>query len=101
MTDRPKVRIDQESLTFAELADIEDATGQTFAALSTSSNGRMMAALVWVTVRRTDPAFTYAQALAYGPGDIEQVPDDPEAPGANGGAKPPALAVSGDSIRLT
>jgi hypothetical protein len=93
---REKVLIDQATLTFADLADVEEATGMSLSELFEKSQSRGMAALVWVTVRRTNPAFTIAEAMQYGPNDIENVEDqDPEVPGVSDGATPPKLRVSG------
>jgi hypothetical protein len=95
---REKVLIDQASLTFADLADIEEQLGVSLSDLFEKSQARGMAALVWVTVRRTNPDFTFAEAMAYGPTDIETVDDtDPEVPGVSDGATPRRLGVSGVS----
>jgi hypothetical protein len=97
-----KVRIDQATLTFAELGDIEDELGASLSALFEKGQARAMAAIVWVTVRRNDPTFTYQQALQYGPADIENTEDaDPEAPSANDGAPPLKLHASGGSAPST
>lgn len=101
MTDRAKVRIDQATLTFAELADIEETLGVSLSGLFESSQAKGMAALVWITVRRNDPAFTYDDALQYGPADLDNVDADPEALGAVNGAVPQNSPVSGDSIPVT
>jgi hypothetical protein len=95
---RAKVMIDQATLTFADLADIEEHLGVSLSALFEKSQARGMAALVWVTLRRTDPTFTFEQAMTYGPNDIENLEDtDPEAPGANDGATPLRSLASGGS----
>jgi hypothetical protein len=93
------VTIDQATLTFADLADIEEHLGVSLSALFERSQARGMAALVWVTVRRTDPTFTFEQAMTYGPNDIENLEEDkdPEAPGANDGATPLRSLASGGS----
>jgi hypothetical protein len=99
---REKVLIDQATMTFADLAAVEEETGMSLSELFEKSQSRGMAALVWVTVRRTNPEFTLADAMAYGPGDIENVGDtDPEAPAVSDGGKPRALRVSGGSTRAT
>jgi hypothetical protein len=93
---REKVLIDQATLTFADLADVEEQLGLSLSDLFEKSQARGMAALVWVTVRRHDPTFTFAQAMEYGPNDIENVEaDTPEVPGASDGATPPRLLASG------
>lgn len=103
MTNTRKVVIDQASLTFAELADIEEQLGRSLSSLFETSQARGMAALVWITIRRTDPMFTYEQALQLGPSNIEnlEVDPDPEGPGANGGATLLSSAVSGGSAPTT
>jgi hypothetical protein len=99
---RAKVLIDQATLTFADLAEIEEQLGVSLSDLFEKSQARGMAALVWVTVRRSEPTFTFAQAMEYGPNDIETVEDtDPEVPGVSDGATPRRLAGPGESIRLT
>jgi len=98
---REKVRIDQASLTFGDLADIEDVLGLALSDVFEKSQSKGMAALVWVTVRRTDPTFTYEQALQYGPGDVENVEPDPEAQRANDGATQLRSLASGDSTPVT
>lgn len=95
---RPKVRLDQSSLTFADLADIEELLGASLSTLFEKSQARGMAALVWVTVRRTDPDFTLEQAMQYGPGDIENVDADPEVLGVTVGATPLVSLASGASL---
>lgn len=93
---REKVLIDQATMTFADLAAVEEETGMSLSELFEKSQARGMAALVWVTVRRTQEAFTLAEAMQYGPGDIENIGDDsPEVPGASDGAPPPRLLASG------
>ena len=94
---RSKVLIDQASLTFADLADVEELLGLSLSDLFEKSQARGMAALVWVTVRRTDPTFTLEQAMEYGPNDIENVEADTEGevPGVSDGAMPPRLRASG------
>jgi hypothetical protein len=102
VSDREKVLIDQATMTFADLAAVEEETGMSLSELFERSQSRGMAALVWVTVRRTNPEFTLAEAMLYGPSDIENVGDtDPEVPGADDGAKPRPLRVSGGSTRPT
>jgi hypothetical protein len=94
---REKVLIDQASMTFADLADVEEQLGLSLSDLFEKSQARGMAALVWVTVRRTDPTFTFEQAMAYGPNDLEHVEADTEGevPGASDGATLPRLRASG------
>jgi hypothetical protein len=97
MTERAKVRIDQASLTFGELAEVEEVLGASLSDLFTRSQARGMAALVWITVRRTDPEFTFDAALQYGPNDIDTGDPDPVAPSVSDGATPlnsPALGAS-------
>jgi hypothetical protein len=102
MTERTKVALDQATLTFAELADVEEQLGQSLSDIFEHSQARGMAALVWITVRRTDPTFTYEAALQYGPADIVDMGSpDPEAQGANDGATPLVSLASGTSTRTT
>lgn len=102
MTTHEKVIIDQSSLTFEELADIEETMGSSLSGLFESSQARAMAALVWITKRRTDPTFTFQQAMKFGPANIENLDNEaPEAPGANGGATQPTSHASGGSAPPT
>lgn len=98
-----KVVIDQATLTFAELADIEETIGLSLSDVFEKSQARGMAALVWITKRRDDASFTYEQALQYGPADVENLEDTegPEAPSANGGAMPHSSPASGASAPTT
>jgi hypothetical protein len=100
-TQRAKVRIDQATLTFAELADIEEQLGTSLSDVFEKSQARGMAALVWITLRRDDPTFTYEQALQYGPGDLEEMTPDPEVQGAATGATQQNSHANGTSTPQT
>lgn len=101
MTEHEKVRIDQASLTFAELADIEEQLGTSLSGLFEKSQARGMAALVWVTKRRDNPEFSFEEAMQYRAGDIENVDDSPEVSSASNGDTPPKSHVSGASTPST
>jgi hypothetical protein len=93
-----KIRVDSADLTLGEMAEVADAAGDVEGA---GANFRYTAALAWVTKRRTDPAYTYADALRLRMGDLDLVDADPEAlSGANGDAPPLSLA-SGTSLPPT
>jgi hypothetical protein len=74
-----RIRVDSSDLTLGEMAEVADAAGDVEGA---GANFRYTAALAWVTKRRTDPAFTYA---------------DPELPGGANGDAPPLSLASGTS----
>ena len=58
--------IDINSLTIAEVVEIEDRTGMPMDALGQSDKpkGRMLQALAYITKRREDPEFTWEMAGA-------------------------------------
>lgn len=88
MTER--IRVDADDLTLGELAEATDIAGDIKTA---GDNFRNTAALAWVTKRRTDPTFTFEDALKLKMGDIEIVSADPEVPSDGNGVMPlPSLA---------
>ena len=66
MADNELFNIDINSLTIAEVVEIEDRTGQPLDALGQSDKpkGRMLQALAYITKRREDPDFTWEMAGA-------------------------------------
>ena len=65
MTDVAELfNIDINSLTIAEVVEIEDRTGMPLDALGQADKpkGRMLQALAYITKRRDDPAFTWEMA---------------------------------------
>ena len=65
MTDAAELfNIDINSLTIAEVVEIEDRTGMPLDALGQSDKpkGRMLQALAYITKRREDPAYTWEMA---------------------------------------
>lgn len=64
MADAEKIEFDLNALTFGDLCDIEDAIGEsaTQSLIGGKPTMKAMAAAVWVTKRRSDPAFTFEQA---------------------------------------
>ena len=56
--------VDINSLTIAEVVEIEDRTGMPLDALGQADTpkGRMLQALAWISKRREDPDFTWAMA---------------------------------------
>jgi hypothetical protein len=65
MTDATELfNIDINSLTIAEVVEIEDRTGMPLDALGQSDKpkGRMLQALAYITKRREDPAYTWEMA---------------------------------------
>lgn len=95
--DRPKLRLDQESLTFRELAEIEETLGAPLDVLFEHSRARPMAALAWIIRRREDPEFSFEDALDLGPGDLEMEESLPEVPSGATTAPRPKSPESGAS----
>jgi len=61
-----EITINPDELTIADVADIEDAVGRPIGELFTgktdSPQGRALQALVWISMRRNDPSFTFEDA---------------------------------------
>ena len=57
-------KVDINSLTIAEVVEIEDRTGMPLDALGQADKpkGRMLQALAWISKRREDPDFTWEMA---------------------------------------
>lgn len=94
-----KLRVDMADLTFGELAEAAEMLGAPIADLiGGTGHFRYVAAVVCVTVRRTDPTFTLDQALRMRTSDVELVDStsDPEASAGSNGAGPALLPASGD-----
>jgi len=93
-----RIRVEMADLTLRELAQV----GKLLAprALGDVMTGpdqpEAIAALVCVIKQRTDPTFTYEQALDLHMGDVEFVA--PESNGDGGGMTPLPSPASGDSI---
>ena len=101
-----RLRVDQSELTLGELADIEDALGCSLATAFDRSTARAIAALVWVTRKRTVPDFTLADALTMRMDQLDIVTPDSsdgrgEAAGGTNGVSPPESPGSGNSTRST
>jgi len=66
MADNELFNIDINSLTIAEVVEIEDRTGQPLDALGQADKpkGRMLQALALISKRREDPEFTWEMAGA-------------------------------------
>lgn len=60
------ITINPDELTIADVADIEDAVGrpigELFTGESSAPQGRALQALVWISMRRDDPSFTWEDA---------------------------------------
>jgi len=99
-----KLRVDQADVTLAELADIETALGASLGVAFAESSARAIAAVAWVTARRADPTFTFAQAMQLRMADLDIVtPEDGpgEAPGGGNGTSPHASPEPGPSTPPT
>jgi hypothetical protein len=90
-----KIVVDASELTLREMAELSAVAGDFEAP---GSNFRFTAALAWAMKRRTDPDFTFEQALDLKMGDLDIVGEaDPEVLAANIGGKPPASVEPGPS----
>lgn len=91
-----KVRLDIADLTLGELADVTELLGAGLQdALTGTSQPRAMAAIAYVLTRRTDPTFTFEQALGLRMADLEVVNPDPEVPAGDNGAERVLSPASG------
>ena len=72
--------VDINSLTIAEVVEIEDRTGMPLDALGQADKpkGRMLQALAWISKRREDPDFTWEMAgeLKINPEQTDPGPTD-------------------------
>lgn len=93
MTD--KIRVDVSDLSLEEMAEALEAMGDVDEK-SKGFNFRQTAALAWVTIKRTNPEFTYEQALKMKIGELDIVEAPPEVPGGATGVVPPLSAVPGE-----
>jgi hypothetical protein len=89
----PKVRVDVSDMTLGEMAEALEASGGNTDA--PGFNFRQMAAMAWVMKRRTEPDYTYEDALKLKMGDIDVVDQDPEVRGGVIGVMPPESLVPG------
>lgn len=97
-----KLKVDMQQLTLRELSDARDVLdGTSLADVMQTDQWRGTAVLAYLTKRRTDPGFTFDQALDLRMADIELVNPDPEAQGAPNGAEPQSPPESGDSTPPT
>lgn len=62
--DTPEISIDIDDLTVGEIEEIEDILETSFDSLSKegAKKGKFMRAIAWVSVRRTNPDFTWEDA---------------------------------------
>lgn len=84
-----RLRVDASALTLAEHAEaaqaMSDYTGKP------GESFYQLAALAWIVRRRTEPDYTYADALTLTMADLELVTDAGEASAADNGGAPPSL----------
>lgn len=93
-------RIDPSELSLREMGEIAQLLNAPLSDVLTGLRQHEgIAAAAWIVIRRTDPTFTYEQALDLRPmRDIEMVNEAPssEAPaGGSGDAPPSSLAPGG------
>lgn len=68
-----QLTIDANALTLADVEAVEEVTGQPLAVIFSgdSLTAKALSALVWVTQRRVDPAFTLDDARALRLSDVD------------------------------
>jgi len=98
-----KLRVDASDLTLGELAQVGELLGMSLTdAMSGTGQARGIAAIACVVARRTDPSFSFDQALALRMSELDLVEQpDPEVPSASNGDSPRALPALGHSIPRT
>jgi hypothetical protein len=92
-----RLRVDMADLTFEELAVAGELVGVPLHELMGGpGHFRYVAAVVCVTMRRTDPDFTLDQAMRMRPADVELVDSSSsEQSAGSNGAGPALLPASG------
>jgi hypothetical protein len=92
-----KLRVDMADLTFEELAVAGELVGVPLHELMGGpGHFRYVAAVVCVTMRRTDPDFTLDQAMRMRPADVELVDSSSsEQSAGSNGAGPALLPAAG------
>ena len=92
-----KLRVDMADLTFEELAVAGELVGVALVELMGGpGHFRYVAAVVCVTMRRTDPDFTLDQAMRMRPSDVELVDSSSsEQSAGSNGAGPALLPAAG------
>ncbi len=71
----PAPALDLTNLTLGETAEIEELTGQAVTAMAddTAPKAKLMAAMLYVVKRRSDPEFTWEDALNSTMADLSEV----------------------------
>jgi hypothetical protein len=96
-----KIVVDQSTFTLRDFATIDELSGGAMSnAQQPGAAPKLMAAFACVVVRRTDPDFTYEQALDLKTSDVEFVGGAPEVAGGDG-MTPPSSPAFGVSTRST
>lgn len=73
-----KLVFNLDDLTIGDLADIEDVSGVAVTGINLQQPPlKLIPALIWVTQRREDPAFSYQDARAVKLADLEIVGEAP------------------------
>lgn len=95
--------MDISKLTLGEVAKVEELSGQSLRGMGDEAQpmGKMLAALAFVFTRRTNPKYTWNDALgltideanaAVGITDDDELPDDSDGPADDGSAADPTQA---------
>jgi len=91
-----KIRVDATDMTLGELAEATELAGGD--ENRPGFNFRQTAAMACIVKRRTDPTFTFEDALRLKMSDLDLVEEPPpEAPGGEPSGPPPLSLASGTS----
>lgn len=93
-----KIRVDVSELTLGEMAEAAELAGDTDAP---GGSFRNLAAMAAIVKRRTEPTYTYEDALRLTMGELEIVEAPPEADAGDSGVPPLSSAEHGASIRAS
>jgi hypothetical protein len=93
------LRVEMDDLTLGELDRVAEMLGVPIdGVMQGTGQFRALAALATVVRQRTDPAYTFDEALTLKLGDIDLVAEQPPESVADDGSAPPPSAESGASI---
>lgn len=84
-----------DDLTMGDMIQIEEVLGFD---LSSAGPIKSATAIAWAIRHRTDPEFSWEDALRLKPAELGVGDTDPEVPSDDGGTAPPSSPASGDSI---
>ena len=86
-----KISFDPDDLTIGEMCDFEDISGVPIGAMQAGSvSTRMLLAMVYITERRANPAFTLEDAKRVRISDVDMASANPTEPASLGTFRAPA-----------